>query len=226
MLLLTGSLCILTVLAEVIVNVEVPPGDATFLVSATLIPLDKLDPEQRRANEQELHDQKGTLRSIGIGSVSVRFANRALVAAVSDEVSQWLLARHQFGVGVSGGVEIVQFMVRSALGALPDWADMQGDAPNAFNELRRPLFGELSANPALRPLFRIATMLYGRPYTLYVYDSSNVHGPAMRIPSTRGVYQGCVLGAMFFAIVAFRVYKQLAAIAPSESGYSYCLRLI
>jgi hypothetical protein len=38
----------------------------------------------------------------------------------------------------------------------------------------------------------------------------------MRIPRTRGVHQDCVLGAMFFAIVASRVYKQLAAIAPHE----------
>jgi hypothetical protein len=45
----------------------------------------------------------------------------------------------------------------------------------------------------------------------------------MRIRSTRGVHQGCVLGAMFFAIFASRVYKQLAAISPNESvicGYS------
>jgi hypothetical protein len=41
-------------------------------------------------------------------------------------VSQWLAARHQFGVGVhGGGVEIVQFMVRAALDASPDWADIQ-----------------------------------------------------------------------------------------------------
>jgi hypothetical protein len=95
---------------------------------------------------------------------------------------------------------------------------MQGDASNAFNEfMRHPLFEELSSNPALRPLLRIATMLYGRPSTLYVYDSSNAYGPAMRIPSTRGVHQGCVLGAMFFAIIASRVYKKLAANAPIES---------
>jgi hypothetical protein len=61
-------------------------------------------------------------------------------------------------------------------------------------------------------------MLYGRPSTLYVYDSSNDHGPAMRIPTTRAVLQGCFLGAMFFAIVASHVFKQLAAIAPNESG--------
>jgi hypothetical protein len=52
---------------------------------------------------------------------------------------------------------------------------------------------------------------------LYVYDSFNAHGPAIRIPITRGVHQGCVLGAMFFAIVASRVYKPLAAISPNES---------
>jgi hypothetical protein len=115
-----------------------PHGVASFLASATLIPLDKLDPEQRRTQEQELRDQKGTLHPIGIGSVLVRFAK---CAAIGDEVSQWLAARHQFGVGVRGRVEIVQFMVRAALVASPDWADMQGNASNAFNELlRRPLF--------------------------------------------------------------------------------------
>jgi hypothetical protein len=100
---------------------------------------------------------------------------------------------------------------------------MQGDASNAFNEfLRRPLFEEFSENPALRPLLRVATMLYARPSTLYVYDSSNAHGPVMRIPNTRGVHQGCVLGAMFFAIVTSQVYKQLDAIAPNESVVCGC----
>jgi hypothetical protein len=92
---------------------------------------------------------------------------------------------------------------------------MQGDVSNVFNDfLRRPLFAELSENPALRPLLRVATMLCGRQSNLYVYDSPNAHGPAMRIPSTRGFHQGCVLGVMFFAIIASRVYKLLAAIAP------------
>jgi hypothetical protein len=95
---------------------------------------------------------------------------------------------------------------------------MQGDTSNAFNEfLRRPLFEEFFANPALRPLLRVATMLYVRPSTLYVYDLSSAHDTAIRIPSTRRVHQGCVLRAMFSAIVASRVYKQLAATAPNES---------
>jgi hypothetical protein len=93
------------------VNAEVPPSVASFIAYATLIPLDKLDREQRRAQEQELRYQKGTLRPIGIGSVLVCFANRALLAVIGDEGSQWLAARHQFGVVVRGGVEIVPFMV-------------------------------------------------------------------------------------------------------------------
>jgi hypothetical protein len=215
-----GLPCIFTGLAEAIVNVEVPRGDASFLASATHIPLDKLDSEQRRAQEKQLCDHKGTWRPIGIGSVLVRLANRALFAVIGDEVPQSSVARHQLGVGVHGEAKIVQFMVRAALDASPDWADMQGDASTAFNEfLRRPLFEELSSNPALRPLLRVATMLYGRTYIVYVYDSSNAYGTAMRIPSTCGVHQGCVLGAMFFAIVAFRVYKKLAAVAPNESTF-------
>jgi hypothetical protein len=69
-------------------------------------------------------------------------------------------------------------------------------------------------------------MLYGHPSTLYVYDSSNAHGPAMRMPSTRGVHQGCVLGAMFFAIVASRVYKQMAAIARTNPLSAVILTMV
>jgi hypothetical protein len=106
-----GSPCILTSLAKAIVNTKVPQCVASFLARATLIPLDKLDPEQQHAQEQELRDQKGTLRPIRIGSVLVRSANLALLAVIGDEVSQRLAARHQFGVGVHGGVKIVQVMV-------------------------------------------------------------------------------------------------------------------
>jgi hypothetical protein len=96
---------------------------------------------------------------------------------------------------------------------------MQGNASDAFNEfLRFPLIEELSSNPALCPLLRVATaMLYCRPSTLYVSDSSYAYGPAMRIPSTRGVHQGCVLEAIFFAIVASLVCKRSYAFASNES---------
>jgi hypothetical protein len=109
---------------------------------------------------------------------------------------------------------------------------MQGDAFNAFNEiLRRPLFEELSASHSLRPLLRVTTMLYSRPSTLYDYDSSNVDGRAMRIPSARGVHQGCVLGAKFFAIVTSHVCKHLAAIVPNascsgQSGHAVVLTMV
>jgi hypothetical protein len=110
-------------------------------------------------------------------------------------------------------------MVRAALDALPEWADMQGDASNAFNEfLQCPMYEELSLNPALRPLLCVATTPYGRPPT--VYDTSIAYGPTMRIPSTRGVQQGFDLWAMFFAIVASRKYKKLAAITERI----HCLR--
>jgi hypothetical protein len=41
----------LTGVAEAIVNAKVPPDIASFLASATLIPLDKLNPEKQRAQE-------------------------------------------------------------------------------------------------------------------------------------------------------------------------------
>jgi hypothetical protein len=128
-----GSPCTLTGLAKASVNAEVPLNVVTFLASATRIQLDKFEPEHRRTQEQELRDQKGTLHPFGIGSVLVaRFANHALLAVICDEVSQWLAARHQFGVGVRGEAEIAHFMVRGALCASPEWSDMQGDASNAI----------------------------------------------------------------------------------------------
>jgi hypothetical protein len=53
-----GFLYTLTGSAEAIVNANVPIGVESFLASGTYIPLDKLDPEQRRAQEQELRDLK------------------------------------------------------------------------------------------------------------------------------------------------------------------------
>jgi hypothetical protein len=41
----SGSPCTLTGSVEAIVNTEVPPCVASFPASATLIPVDKLDPE-------------------------------------------------------------------------------------------------------------------------------------------------------------------------------------
>jgi hypothetical protein len=69
-----GSSCTLTGLAEAIVNAEVPQGVASLLASATLIRLDKLDPEQRRAQEQELCYPKGTLRPKVPGTEVLRAA--------------------------------------------------------------------------------------------------------------------------------------------------------
>jgi hypothetical protein len=87
-----------------------------------------------------------------------------------------LAARHQLLVGVRGGVDIVQHMVRAALDASRDWADMQGDAFCAFNEFpRRPMYKELSSNPVHLPLLHVAAMLYGRPSTLHVYYSSHAY---------------------------------------------------
>jgi hypothetical protein len=61
-----GSPCTLTGLFEAIVNAEVRPSVVSLLASATLVPLHKLDTEQRRAQEQELRDQKVTLRPIWV----------------------------------------------------------------------------------------------------------------------------------------------------------------
>jgi hypothetical protein len=73
----------------------------------TYIPLDKLDPEQRRAHEQELRDQKGTLRPMVIGSVLGRFANRALFAVIGEScLNGWLLGTN---LGSASAVDLISY---------------------------------------------------------------------------------------------------------------------
>jgi hypothetical protein len=59
----------------------------------------------------------GLMHPIGIGSVLVGFANLVLFLVVGVEVPQWLPSPHEVGVGVRGGAEIGQLMVRAALDA-------------------------------------------------------------------------------------------------------------
>jgi hypothetical protein len=79
-------------------------------------------------------------------------------------------------------------MVRAALDATPNRVDMQGDASNALNEISRyTLFEELSANPALRPLLRVATILYGRPSPLYTFTTHLILMVRLRVSRLRPV---------------------------------------
>eukprot|EP00873_Tetraselmis_striata_P013745 jgi/Tetstr1/434009/TSEL_002443.t1 len=122
-------------IAEAIANAEVLAGVA--LSSATLVPLDKLTPAERNALELSAGDMKGSVRPSGIGSVLVRFAMRVLLRAHGEPIAQWLAARGQFGFGVKGGVELVQFLVRSLLDSDPSLVLVQLDAENAFNSFYR-----------------------------------------------------------------------------------------
>eukprot|EP00873_Tetraselmis_striata_P044711 jgi/Tetstr1/464975/TSEL_009707.t1 len=204
-------------IAEAIANAEVPAGVAHFLSSATLVPLDKLTPAERNALELSAGDMKGSVRPIGIGSVLVRFAMRVLLRAHGEPIAQWLAARGQFGFGVKGGVELVQFLVRSLLDSDPSLVLVQLDAENAFNSFyRSEMFRTLLEDPVWQPLLRSAIMLYGQESNLYVFDGSQP-GPSLRIPSRRGARQGCVLGLILFAAVAARVYARIGAAAPSHS---------
>eukprot|EP00873_Tetraselmis_striata_P011817 jgi/Tetstr1/432081/TSEL_021552.t1 len=160
---------------------------------------------------------KGSVRPIGIGSVLVRFAMRVLLRAHGEPIAQWLAARGQFGFGVKGGVELVQFLVRSLLDSDPSLVLVQLDAENAFNSFyRSEMFRTLLEDPVWQPLLRSAIMLYGQESNLYVFDGSQP-GPSLRIPSRRGARQGCVLGLILFAAVAARVYARIGAAAPSHS---------
>eukprot|EP00873_Tetraselmis_striata_P001030 jgi/Tetstr1/421294/TSEL_012269.t2 len=111
---------------------------------------------------------KGSVRPIGIGSVLLRFAMRVLLRAHGEPIAQWLAARGQFGFGVKGGVELVQFLALAtptleldagANASAPMWAvelraahtrvvDDCGDA--VLEDLAGPLASALKLLPSKR----------------------------------------------------------------------------
>jgi hypothetical protein len=92
--------------------------------------------------------------------------------------------------------------------------------------LRRSLssnFHRMLASPVAPRRCNIACRTVNIIYIVPIYDVFNARGLALRIPSTRGVRACCVLGAMFLAIVASRVYKKMASVIAHNKSITHVL---
>ena len=136
-----------------------------------------------------------------IGAVFYRRYGRKL----ADYFQPW----GQYGVAVSGGVDIMAFIV--TLGFEADCTILSYDGANAFNSTYRHRFLPALAEivPSVVPY---ASNLYAREPSklLFALDGGGLEV----VESARGVQQGCNLGPLCYSAGSLKILKEFRASSP------------
>jgi hypothetical protein len=197
---------------------SLPSQVLDYLRSSTLMAFNKLSPEEREL----LAATERKIRPIAIGSVLLRAALTLLILLVRNPLTAHLLSVHQFVFGFASACEAITHALHVSMQLHPDWSMFAGDIFNAFNEVSRTaIWQELSSVHGLEPLLPATYWLYmAAPSELWFYDQDLPTGPpCATILSQEGTRQGCVLGAILFALALAPVCRALAQIAPQDSAF-------
>ena len=177
-------------------------------------PPEEID-QMREACRQSGEDFIAPLRPLALaGSAWCKLATAALLQALGDSLAD-ACGRHQYAVGVPGGIEMVLHSLEVLLQSREDLCVFTIDNINAFNAVERPAIERaLWANPSLHPLLPLFYMLYlDRQGALWYYGAGRRgNAPFATLSSARGVRQGCVLGMVLFAVTVASVYEELATL--------------
>ena len=133
----------------------------------------------------------GGIRPIAIGGCLRRLVAKVACRRVSMDMSE-LLAPHQLGFGVRGGVKAAIYSGRRFLDGLPAGEAMiKLDFSNAFNSVRRDRM--LEAIMDLCPvIFSLVHSAYSSPSSLYWENEV--------LLSAEGIQQGDPLGPLLFCL--------------------------
>ena len=197
---------------------SLPAQILDYLRSSTLVAFNKLSREE----QQMLASCERKIRPIAIGSVLIRAALTLVIMFVRSPLAKHLLGVHQFVFGFAAPCEAVTHALHASMQLHPDWSMLAADIFNAFNEVSRTaIWQELTAAPGLEPLLPVTHWLYmTEPSELWYYDQELPSGPPVAIIlSQEGTRQGCVLGAILFALALVPVCRSLAEIAPLDSTF-------
>ena len=150
------------------------------------------------------------MRSVACGDVLRRVVGAVLCRQYGRKLADYLQPRGQYGVAVSGGVEIMAFT--STLGFEEGCTILSYDGANAFNSIYRHRFLPALAEivPSVVPY---ASNLYARepPKLLFALDG----GGSEVVESARGVLQQeCNLGPLCYSAGSLKILKEFRANPP------------
>lgn len=165
-------------------------------------------------------NEEGDLRPIVVGYVLMRLIGSLGVAQQADEIRAYFLqpVAIQFGVGVSGGCELMATAISTLLHEHPEYIDVAGDAKNAFNTWdRSQLWDVLLAR--FPSLFELVKLMYGTASEIVFSEPG---GPATSILNSIGSRQGCSLGSFLYCLAIHPVLIQLCVEFPDLMILAFC----
>ena len=151
------------------------------------------------------------VRPIAVGSAWRRVMGRAVAA---QRRAAWAeqLQPVQFGVGVSGGSELLVHAARALVAERPDWLIVGTDCRNAFNSgSRRGMLAALAL--AGSDILPFAQFFYGQDAALFFGAEDGV----ARLASRTGAQQGDPIAPFLFSLLIQPVLEELQATAVGDA---------
>ena len=196
---------------------DFPPAAAPYFCAAHLVPLRKTapgdpDPLMEPATSVADDDQDIALRPVAVGEVLRRLVSKTLMAQGVMKRAAADLEPLQCGLGTRGACELIghatSAIVRELhLPAYPtDWAVLQVDLANAFNQVSRSHMLQAFASRCPEATHWMATS-YGRPAYLFAGGHPGVGGGPLCLLSHAGVQQGDNMGPAGFCFAAHDLWE-------------------
>ena len=148
-------------------------------------------------------------RPVACGDVLRRVIGAVFCRRYGRKLADYFQPWGQYGVAVSGGVEIMAFT--ATLGFEEGCTILSYDGANAFNSIYRHRF--LPALAEIVPsVVLYASNLYARepPKLLFALDGGGLEV----VESARGVQQGCNLGPLCYSAGSLKILKEFKANPP------------
>ena len=165
-------------------------------------------------------NDKGDLRPIVIGHVLLRLIGSLALKLLSPSVQKYFLqpSALQFGVGVSGGCEIMVAAISAHLERFPQHIDVAADAKNAFNTwCRSQLWTTLHRN--FPSLYAFVKLVYGASSDIIFFEPD---AGASAVPNSVGSRQGCSLGSFLYCLAIHPLLVQMQEEYPELLVVAFC----